>query len=167
MPMIDDDDKEGFFFHENDEGDPLTPLNISKKSKNPTAVALQDRTLEKQLPKILAAGRGNLAEKILQLAFENDIKVREDSDLAEMLAKIEIDTPIPTEAFAAVAEILSYIYRANGQPNPFDAVLNDAMEEEQQNSDQESSSWIEKFRGNVAPQIDRQLEINGIQTLSS
>ena len=129
--MTDDDPKNDSFFHENGGDDPLTPLNISKKPKSPTAVALQDRTLEKQLPKILAAGRGNLAEKILQLAFENDIKVREDSDLAEMLAKIEIDSPIPTEAFAAVAEILSYIYRANGQPNPFDAVLNDAMEEDQ------------------------------------
>lgn len=145
MPMMDDDPKDDSFFHENRDEDPLTPLNISKKPKSPTAIALQDRSLEKQLPTILAAGRGNLAEKILQLAFENDIKVREDSDLAEMLAKIEIDSPIPSEAFAAVAEILSYIYRANGQPNPFDAVLNDAMEEDQQqnsnqhDSDQEST----------------------------
>ncbi|MCB1556419.1 MAG: hypothetical protein KDJ15_03805, partial [Alphaproteobacteria bacterium] len=55
-------------------------------------------------------------------------KVREDSALAEMLATIELDSPIPSEAFMAVAEILSYVYRANGQPNPFDALVDDAMD---------------------------------------
>lgn len=103
-----------------------TELTHSKKTKKPkrqTAIALQDRTEKGEVPVIKAAGRGKIAEKILQLAFENDIKVREDSALAEMLAKVELDSPIPSEAFMAVAEILSYIYRANGKPNPFDAVL--------------------------------------------
>lgn len=109
--------------------DPLIPLNIKKKSDRTTAVALKDRTLERKLPQVVAAGRGKIAEKILQLAYENDIKVREDSALAEMLAAVELDSPIPSEAFQAVAEILAYIYRANGQPNPFDAVLRDVMDE--------------------------------------
>lgn len=104
------------------------PLNIKKKSDKQTAIALKDRTLERQLPQVVAAGRGKIAEQILQLAFDNGIHVREDGALAEMLAAIELDSPIPSEAFAAVAEILSYIYRANGQPNPFDAVLRDAMD---------------------------------------
>lgn len=111
-----------------DGDDDLIPLNIHKKSDRLTAVALQDRTLERQLPKVVAAGRGKIAETILQLAYENDIKVREDSALVEILATIELDSPIPTEAFGAVAEILSYIYRANGQPNPFDVVLRDVMD---------------------------------------
>ena len=110
--------------------DPLTPLNISKKPDIQTAVALQDGSEKGDMPTVKAAGRGKIAEQILQLAYENDIKVREDADLAEMLAKIELDSPIPSEAFMAVAEILSYIYRANGEPNPFDAVLKDAMEEQ-------------------------------------
>ncbi len=111
--------------HNND----LTPLNISKIPGRKTAVALKDGSDEGKAPHISAAGRGKLAEKILQLAFENGIKVREDSDLAEMLAKIEIDSPIPSEAFMAVAEILSYVYKANGQPNPFDSVLGHDKEE--------------------------------------
>ena len=110
--------------------DPLTPLNKKEKPERQTAVALKDRTAERAVPQILAAGRGKIAEQILQLAYENGLAVREDSDLAEMLAKIEIDSPIPSEAFGAVAEILSYIYRANGKPNPFDAVLKDVMDEE-------------------------------------
>lgn len=104
------------------------PLNLKEKPARQTAVALKDRTAERKVPQILAAGRGNIAEQILQLAFEAGINVREDAALAEMLAAIEVDSPIPSEAFAAVAEILSYIYRANGQPNPFDAVLKEVME---------------------------------------
>lgn len=106
------------------------PLNLKKIPKRQTAVAVQDHTAERKLPVIKAAGRGKIAEKILALAFENDIRVREDSDLADMLAHIEIDSPIPSEAFMAVAEILSYVYKANGEPNPFDAVIGDGKEEE-------------------------------------
>lgn len=108
--------------------DRLTPSNIIEKPRRPTAVALKDGTSEGKIPEITAAGRGKIAEKILQLAFENGIKVREDGALAEMLAKMEIDSPIPGEAFMAVAEILSYVYRANGQPNPFDALRENAKD---------------------------------------
>ncbi|MAN79274.1 MAG: hypothetical protein CMM77_11580 [Rhodospirillaceae bacterium] len=65
-------------------------------------------------PTVVAGGRGHLAEQILQIAFANGIKVREDSDLAELLATIDMEEEIPVEAFAAVAEILIYLYRANG-----------------------------------------------------
>ena len=103
----------------------VKPLNSNQKPVRQTAVAVKDRTLEKMVPQVVAAGRGKIAEKILQLAFENDIKVKEDAPLAEMLAAVELDSPIPTEAFMAVAEILYYVYRANGAPNPFDAALRD------------------------------------------
>ena len=101
----------------------LRPLNIKEKSNRLTAVALKDGNEKGDIPIISAAGRGKIAEQILQLAYDNDIKVRSDADLAEILAKIELESPIPGEAFMAVAEILSYVYRANGEPNPFDAVL--------------------------------------------
>lgn len=109
--------------------DRLKPLNIKEQKGRQTAVAIKDRTSEKQVPQVVAAGRGKIAEKIMQLAFENDIKVKEDAPLAEMLAAVELDSPIPTEAFMAVAEILYYVYRANGEPNPFDAALRDAQED--------------------------------------
>lgn len=103
----------------------FSPLNLKKKGKKQTAVSLKENENRKKAPLVTAAGRGKIAEKILNLAFENDIKVRQDSALAEILATIEIDSPIPSEAFVAVAEVLSYVYRANGQPNPFDAALKD------------------------------------------
>ena len=114
---------------ENDPQDPLKPLNLKENKGRKTAVAVKDRSAERKVPQIIAAGRGNIAEKILQLAFENDIKVKEDAPLAEMLAAVELESPIPSEAFMAIAEILYYVYRANGEPNPFDAVLRDAMDE--------------------------------------
>ena len=109
--------------------DPLKPLNLKENGGRVTAVAVKDRTSERKVPQVVAAGRGNIAEKILQLAFDNDIKVKEDAALAEMLAAVELDSPIPSEAFMAIAEILYYVYRANGEPNPFDAVLRDDKDE--------------------------------------
>jgi flagellar biosynthesis protein len=115
----------------------LKPLNIKEKSKRQTAVALKGGEDDDQLPLITAAGRGKIAEQILQIAYENGVKVRSDADLAEMLAKIELDSPIPADAFLAVAEVLSYVYRANGEPNPFDAVLKDAMGKETNDTNRE------------------------------
>jgi flagellar biosynthesis protein len=107
----------------------LNPLDSSKKLSRQTAVALQEGSSQGDLAKIIASGRGHIAEQILQLAFENGIPVREDSALAEMLAEIDIDSPIPSEAFMAVAEILSYVYRASGKPNPFDSLDNDGKDQ--------------------------------------
>ncbi|MCC6598347.1 MAG: EscU/YscU/HrcU family type III secretion system export apparatus switch protein [Alphaproteobacteria bacterium] len=105
-----------------DKDERFRPLNLIRKHKRQTAVALKESAAKGDAPTITAAGRGEIAERIIQLAFENGVRVREDSALAEMLAKVELDSPIPSEAFMAVAEILSYIYRANGQADPFNAI---------------------------------------------
>jgi len=124
MPM-NDDFNDGF---QQDNKDNLNPSNIIKKPTRQTAVAIKDGDKNTGSPIIKAAGRGKIAEQILQIAQEQGIKIRTDADLAEILAKIELDSPIPSEAFLAVAEVLSYVYRANGQENPFDAVLNSNKE---------------------------------------
>lgn len=90
----------------------------SEKIRRQAAVALSAYGLEEDdLPKIVASGYGEIAEKILKLAFENGVKVREDKELAQILAAIEVDSEIPSEAIVAVAEILSYVYKANGTYN--------------------------------------------------
>ena len=103
--------------------DPLKPLNAKKIPNRKTAIALTESDKIGHAPNVTAAGRGKIAEQILQLACENGINVREDSALTEMLAKIELDSPIPSEAFLAVAEILSYVYRANGKTDPFNTQI--------------------------------------------
>jgi flagellar biosynthesis protein len=77
------------------------------------AIALQHAPGGEAAPRVVASGRGFTAERILELAFAKGIKVREDADLAEMLAAVGIGDEIPFAAFSAIAEILSYLYRAN------------------------------------------------------
>ncbi|GAB5388201.1 MAG: hypothetical protein Alpg2KO_11690 [Alphaproteobacteria bacterium] len=66
-------------------------------------------------PEVRASARGRLAERMLELAFAHDVKVREDAELAEMLAALDEDADIPTEALIPIAEIFSYLYRLNGE----------------------------------------------------
>ena len=101
-------------FHPN-----ISPVNPGQKRS--IAVALQgnigERTGNKtdSLPKVIASGYGKLAEQILEMAFAKGIKVRSDADLAQLLATLDLDTPIPSEAIVAVAEILSRVYEANAK----------------------------------------------------
>jgi flagellar biosynthesis protein len=94
----------------------LVPTRDPPAEKPAVAVALRYNRAETDAPRVVASGRGVIAERILALAFEHGIKVREDADLAELLAAVEIGNQIPIAAFAAVAEILVYIYRANRAP---------------------------------------------------
>jgi len=85
------------------------------ESRRQAAVALKRFGVdESAIPKVVAAGYGKLAEEIVRLAFENGVRVREDKDLAQLLAAIELDSDIPSEALVAIAEILAYVYKANG-----------------------------------------------------
>ena len=109
---------------------PRTPLDLDQKDtawhggKPPRqgparAVALEYRPDRGDpRPRIAATGSGAVAEQILQLAFANGIKVREDADLVEILALFEQDSLIPLEALAAVAEILAYVYTAENRAVP-------------------------------------------------
>lgn len=88
----------------------------SEEKKQAAAVALAHDLADGRPPRVVAGGHGRIAEQILEIAFANGVKVREDADLVELLSSIDIDTEIPVEAFAAVAEILTYVYQA-GAPN--------------------------------------------------
>ena len=96
---------------------PTRPV-LPVRRRRQAAVALKHNLGQEAAPRVVAKGYGEIAEKILKLAFENDVKVRHDPDLVEVLAAVEVDCQIPIEAFAAVAEILSYVYEANGQLPP-------------------------------------------------
>ena len=84
----------------------------------PKAVALRYDPNREEAPRIVAGGEGFIAEQIVRIALDHGIAVRKDADLVEILAKLDIDALIPLEAFAAVAEILSYIYRTQGKGPP-------------------------------------------------
>jgi flagellar biosynthesis protein FlhB len=81
---------------------------------NPTyiAIAIRYEPDEMQTPKVLAKGKRLVAERIRQIAAEAGIPIVEDKPLARaMYDKIEPGFDIPVEFFAAVAEVLAYVYR--------------------------------------------------------
>ena len=80
-----------------------------------SAVALHHRRGGEGAPRVVARGRGESADRILALAAEHDIPVREDRDLVELLAACELGQEIPEELFGVVAEILAFLYRLNGE----------------------------------------------------
>jgi flagellar biosynthesis protein len=84
-------------------------------TKQIKAFAIKDNKNHTSRPRIVAKGHGKVAEKILRLAFDNDIRVRTDEDLVEILSVVEEDCEIPLEAFSVVADILSYVYNANSE----------------------------------------------------
>lgn len=87
----------------------------SGKPPKQKAVALRYESEKEDAPRVVATGEGFIAEQIVRIALDNGITVHKDSDLVEILSKLDIDALIPIEAFAAVAEILSYIYRTQGR----------------------------------------------------
>jgi flagellar biosynthesis protein len=89
------------------------PKSPPPADRVPLAIALKYDSDKDNAPRVVASGRGHLAERIIELAAAHGIAVRSNADLAEILAAIEIGQQIPVAAFAAVAEILFYIYRAN------------------------------------------------------
>lgn len=80
--------------------------NEKKKVKTAVAVAYEPGD---KAPRILASGRGEVAEKIIAKAKENDVPFYKDNKLAETLSKLEIGDAIPPELYEVVAEILVFV----------------------------------------------------------
>jgi flagellar biosynthesis protein len=78
-----------------------------------TAAAIEYNAEKNSAPKVTAKGQGLLAERIIAMAMEHNIPVKNDPALIQMLSRLDIDEQIPVELYKAVAEILAFIYRAN------------------------------------------------------
>lgn len=79
-----------------------------EEQKNKIAVALEYEPSE-EAPKIVAAGRGYLAEKIIERAVEENVPLHKDDKLAGTLSKLEIGDAIPPELYEVVAEVLLFV----------------------------------------------------------
>ncbi|TMA60429.1 MAG: hypothetical protein E6J73_13755, partial [Deltaproteobacteria bacterium] len=67
-------------------------------------------------PKLVAKGRGYLADKIIELARLHNIPIRQDKKLLQILSRLDLEEEIPLEVYKAVAEILAFIYRLSNRP---------------------------------------------------
>ena len=76
----------------------------------PKAVALRyDRELE-DAPRVIAQGKGNIAERIIELAIENGIPIHENPGLVDILMDLEYYSEIPEELYQIVAKVLILVY---------------------------------------------------------
>lgn len=80
------------------------------------AVALNYDIQNDDAPIVTAKGSGEIAKKIIKIAQENNIPIKQDEDLVELLSKLELDTQIPPQMYKAIAEIFRFIYKV-GQSN--------------------------------------------------
>jgi flagellar biosynthesis protein len=83
--------------------------------KSPKAVALKYDQKKDNAPRVIAKGRGDIAEKIIAVAREHNVPLCEDKNLTQILEALDLETEIPPELYRAVAEVLAFIYRLNGK----------------------------------------------------
>ena len=81
-------------------------INMDQK-----AVALKYDQLKDRAPKVIAKGRGHVADHILAAAQKHSIPVYQNKALVNMLMALEIDREIPPELYKAIAEVMAHIYR--------------------------------------------------------
>ena len=89
---------------------------MSSEPVTATAVALRyDGT---GAPRVTARGRGEVAERILAIAREHQVPVREDRNLVQLLALVELGDEVPAELYRAVAEVIAFGDRLSGKGPP-------------------------------------------------
>lgn len=81
-----------------------------EENKSKIAVALSYNPGE-EAPTVIATGKGELAEKIIDKAQDSDVPIYEDEKLAKTLSKLELGDSIPPELYGVVAEILVFVDR--------------------------------------------------------
>ena len=85
---------------------------MDDKPKPPLrAVALRYTPGEDPAPRLTAKGSGHVAEKILALARQHGVPIRQDPNLVRVLARLDLEQQIPPDVYRAVAEILAFVYR--------------------------------------------------------
>ena len=79
------------------------------------AVALAYLDQDGSAPKVVAKGRGLLAQAIIEKAREPGVFVRASAELVGLLMQVELDRHIPPQLYLAVAELLAWLYRLEGK----------------------------------------------------
>lgn len=100
-------------------GDKVPQADVIVTNPTELAVAIQYDPEEMAAPIVVAKGAGVLAQRIRRLALENNIPVVERKPLAQLLYKeVDMGRPVPDESYAAVAEVLAYVYQLKGKKMP-------------------------------------------------
>ncbi len=84
-----------------------------KQVRKATALAYEPG--QDKAPKVVASGKGEIAEKIIEAARSADVPVYEDAHLADVLGSLKLGTEIPQELYEVVAEVLAFVSRMDEQ----------------------------------------------------
>ena len=87
--------------------------NYTSGGRRSQAAALKYSPGTDDSPKVVAIGTGYIADEITRLAKQNGVPVRNDPQLSEALADLDLGDNIPPELYGAVAEVLAFVYRIN------------------------------------------------------
>lgn len=79
------------------------------------AIALTYNPTENNGPKVIAKGKGKIAENIIENADIHNIPIYEDPNLVELLGQLDLNESIPEDLYQAVAEVFAFIYRLDEQ----------------------------------------------------
>jgi flagellar biosynthesis protein len=90
-------------------------MSTREPSKHKKVAALRYDPQRDAAPKVVARGRGHVAERITEIAREHHIPLHEDPNLVEVLEAMDVDLEIPPVLYRAVAEVLAFVYRLNGK----------------------------------------------------
>ncbi len=74
-------------------------------------------------PRVVARGRGLLADEIIRRANEHEIFVHQSAELVALLMQVELDREIPPSLYQAIAELLAWLYRIDASLTPPDSPL--------------------------------------------
>jgi flagellar biosynthesis protein len=85
-------------------------MNIEDKKNYKKAVALRYRKGTDKAPKVVAKGLNDIAQKILEVAEEEEVPVIEDQNAVEEFYGIDLNLEIPPEMYKIAAEVLAYVY---------------------------------------------------------
>jgi len=77
------------------------------------AVALAYRPESDNAPKVVASGKGRVAQRIIELAKEHGIYIHDDPDMVEALSQLDLNAEIPTDLYIVVSELLAFVYGLN------------------------------------------------------
>lgn len=86
---------------------------MAERKSPDRAIAILYNENESAAPKVVAAGKGIIAEKIIATAREAGVHIQEDANLVELLSKVPLGEEIPTELYQTVAEVLAFVYQMN------------------------------------------------------
>lgn len=84
---------------------------MTTKKDRKKAAALRYDSEKDSAPKVIAKGYGSIAERIIEIARQHAIPIKDDPELVEVLSSLDLYQEIPPELYRAVAEILAFVYR--------------------------------------------------------